>query len=93
MIIIYCNIDNSTNDIHLFYTYRLPLGDFAKITILGSLVLLLFPILIESNVIWTELKHNWVFILKHYNVVLHQNSRFNQQQKIEKNSIIDSIFT
>ena len=84
MIIIYCNMYNPTDDIHLFYTYRLPLGDFAKITILGSLVPLLFPISIQSIVIWTELKHNWVFILKHYNVVLHQNSRLNQHQKIEK---------
>ena len=58
MIIIYCNIDNPTYDMHLFYTYVLPLGDFAKITILGSLVPLLFPISIESIVIWTELKHN-----------------------------------
>lgn len=33
MIIIYCNIDNPTYDMHLFYTYLLPLGDFAKITI------------------------------------------------------------
>ena len=37
MIIIYCNIDNPTYDMHLFYTYLLPLGDFAKITLLGSL--------------------------------------------------------
>ena len=37
--------------------YFLPLGDFVKITILGILVLLLFPISIESIVIWTELKH------------------------------------
>ena len=60
MIIIYCNIDNPTYDMHLFYTYLLPRGDFAKIIILppGSLVPLLFPISIESIVNWTELKHN-----------------------------------
>ena len=58
MIIVYCNIDNPTYDIHLFYTYLLRLGDFAKITIIGSLVPLLFPISIESIVIWTELKQN-----------------------------------
>ena len=55
IIIIYCNIDNPTYDMHLFYTYLL---DFAKIIILGSLVPLLVPISIESIVIWTELKHN-----------------------------------
>ena len=55
IIIIYCNIDNPTCDMHLFYTYLL---DFAKIIILGSLVPLLVPISIESIVIWTELKHN-----------------------------------
>ena len=58
MIIIYCNIDNPTYDMHLFYPYLLSLGDFAKFAILGSLVPLLFPISIESIVIWTELKHN-----------------------------------
>ena len=55
IIIIYCNIDNPTYDMHLFYTYLL---DFAKIIILGSLVPLLVPISIESIDIWTELKHN-----------------------------------
>ena len=58
MIIIYCNIDSPTYDMHLFYTYLLSLGDFAKSTILGSLVPLLFPISIESILIWTKLKHN-----------------------------------
>ena len=58
MIIIYSNIDNPTHDMHLFYTYLLPRGDFAKTIILGSLVPLLFPISIESIVNWTELKHN-----------------------------------
>ena len=47
IIITYCNIDNPTYDMHLFYTYRLPHGDFI---ILGSLVPLLFPISIESIV-------------------------------------------
>ena len=35
MLIIYCNIDNPTYDMHLFYTYLLPLGNFAKITIIA----------------------------------------------------------
>ena len=58
IIIIYCNIDNPIYDMHLFYTYLLPLDDFSKITIIGGLVPLLFPISIESIVIWTELNHN-----------------------------------
>lgn len=49
MIIIYCNIDNPTYDMHLFYSYLLPRGDFAKNIILGSLVPLLFPISIELS--------------------------------------------
>ena len=49
---IYCNIDNSTYDMHLFYTYLfLSHDEFAKIITLGSLVSLLFPISIESIVI------------------------------------------
>ena len=57
-IIINCNIDNPTYDMHLFYTYLLPHGDFAKIIMLGSLIPLLVPISIEPIVIWTELKYN-----------------------------------
>ena len=64
-IIINCNIDNPTYDMHLFYTYFLPHGDFEKIIILGSLVPLLVPSSFERN--WNII---WVFILRFESAVL-----------------------
>ena len=44
IIIIYCNIANSTYDMHLFYTYLLPQGDFERASSVKVLAVLQLPV-------------------------------------------------